>query len=87
MEYPDIARGIRWGLAVGGVISFGAVGYLYWLSKQPQTTDLSYASISGWQLCKIALFLFVIFGAPFGLLAAFRPRFRGRQRVKHPNDT
>ena len=84
MDYPNIIKGIRWCLVVGGVIGLAGIALFYWLSKQPQTTDVSWASVSWWELCKIGAFLFAITGIPAGLLAAFRPRFRARNTLDSP---
>jgi hypothetical protein len=86
MKYPDIGKGARWGTSVGGVFGFACLAMFYWLSKQPQTSDVSFAPMRWWEVSKLALFVFVITSLPIGILIAFRPSFRARKRLD-TNDT
>ena len=83
MKYPDIKKGIRWGLIVGGVIGAAWFALACWLSTLPAVTDvsLSLTMRPWWKNWSTALFFFLVTGVPVGILAAFRPDVRGHKKI------
>jgi hypothetical protein len=83
MKYPDIKKGIRWCLIVGGVIGAAWFALACWLSTLPAVTDvsLSLALRPWWKNWSTALFFFLVTGLPVGILAAFRPDVRRHKKI------
>src|SRR5579863_2025757 len=86
MKYPDIKKGIRWCIIVGGVVGGSYFAFCCWASTFPAVTDvsLSLAVRPWWRNWEPALFLFLATGVPVGILAAFRPDLRDHKKKSKP---
>jgi hypothetical protein len=75
MKYPNIKKGARWGLVVGGIFALLWLGLCCWLSMRPPIPDscFRFGPVSAW--IRSTAFVFRFFGLRTFVLASVRPEF------------
>ena len=80
LKYPNIRKGVQWGCVTGAIFASLWLALCYRNETSAREMKSCFSVGPWWVVAEFALGIFVVTGAPVGIVAAFRPVLRRRKR-------